>query len=195
VHRKLLCQYSEFCRLRFQETQPSSASDEIVLPTTEEKAFDSVLRWLYHGNLGHVTVGINRLYLIYYLAEELGISLLGNQVMDTIRERYRSNPSPGLSYPGIGRIQEVYRRTTRSSPLRRFVVQAAYWKVMKEGTNIKYYTAGPHVPEEFVHNFLKATREKVGDGRDDLDPRSCVPCTFHIHEDGSKCGIPTAAKP
>jgi hypothetical protein len=194
VHRRLLCQHSKLLRLRFQDTKLSSATDEFVLPRTEEKAFDSVVNWLYRGCLRPGPVGINRLYLIYYLAEELGFSVLGNLIMDSIRERYRSNPSPGPSYPGIGRIQEVYRRTAVNSPLRRFVVQSACWSVKKDGSSVTYFIAGRKIVEEFVRDFMKARQEGVGNTADESDPRSCAPCTFHIHEDGSKCDTRTAAK-
>lgn len=195
MHRKVLCQHSEVFRLRFQDIQPGSAAEDLILPMTEEKAFESVLNWLYRGKLDQDSLGINRLYLIYYLAEELGISPLRNMVMDTIRERYRDNPSEGRTYPGIGRVHEVYRRTTVNSPLRRFVLQSAYWRVMKDGTDVKYYTARLDTTGEFARDFIKATQEKVGDGVAKSDPRSCTPCTFHVHEDGSRCDTPKAAEP
>lgn len=195
VHKKLLCHYSNFFRLRFQDTQATATPDEFVLPTTEETVFDAALNWLYRGSLGHIPVGINRLYHVYYLAEELGMPLLGNLVMDTIRERYRTNPRQVLSYPGIGRIHEVYRETTPNSPLRRFVVQAAYWTIIKDGSDVKDYIAGSDINGEFVRDFIRATQEKVGERADNFDPRSCAPCTFHIHDDGSKCVTPTTARP
>ena len=193
VHRKLLCHHSEYFRLRFQDPQRSTAPEEFVLPDTEETTFNLLVNWLYRGSFNHDPVGINRLYLLYYLAEKLGIPRLENMVMDLIRERYRTHPKVVLSYPGIERIHQVYGQTTANSPLRRFVVQAAWWTIVRDGASVKKYIDGSDVNGEFVRDFLKAMQKKVG--ANDVDPRSCVPCTFHTHEDGSKCITSTATNP
>ena len=199
VHRTSLCLYSKFFQRKFHDTRASSADDEFVLPATEETAFDVVVNWLYRGRLGLVSVyGIDSLYLVYYEAEKLGISLLGNLVMDNIRERYRGDPKSTESYPGIERIHEVYQNTTPDSPLRRFVVQAAYWRIMKEGSKVEDYITGTDVTGQFVRDFIEVTKEKVGDTPGAFrafDPRCSEPCSFHVHGGGRKCSKPTAGRP
>ncbi|KAI9881218.1 MAG: hypothetical protein M1830_007196 [Pleopsidium flavum] len=186
LHSKLLCHYAEFFRSKFQTTEPTPSLSEVVLPDIKVEIFDSVVNWLYRGTLEHIPAGIHGLYLIYFLTEKLGIPTLGNVVMDAIRKFYRDKPIP--NYPGIGRIQQVYQETAAGSPLRRFVVEAAYWKLMKDGSAVGDYIRGPDINGDFVRELIKAIQEKARDGADGVDPRCCAVCIFHVHEDGKWCG-------
>lgn len=186
LHSKLLCHHSEFFRSKDQTTEPALSLSEAVLPEIKVEIFDVVVNWLYRGTLDHIPDGIHGLYLVYYLTEKLGIHTLGNLVMDAIRKCYRDNPTP--NYPGIGRIHQVYRETAAGSPLRRFAVEAAYWKLMKDGTDVIHYIKGPDINGDFVREFIQAIQEKARDEADGVDPRCCAICIFHVHEGGKWCG-------
>ena len=192
VHKKLLCLYSQFFRARLQTADPSISPLEVILPDIKDPAFGLVVHWLYSGTLNHVPDGINGLFPLYYLTEELGIPLLGNSVMDAIRDCYRSNPVP--NYPGIGRIHQVYGKTTTGSPLRRFVVQAAYWKLIKEGSNVDEYIIGADIGGDFVRDFMKTAQKKARETAEDIDPRSCAACIFHIYDERGCCTSPPLKK-
>lgn len=181
----VLCQHSRFFRSKLQTAELNARPREVALPRVAVQIFEPVIEWFNRGTLGHVPDGFDGLLSVYYLSEVLGIPTLGNPVMDSIRRYYRNNPRP--NFLDIGRIQQIYQETVAGSPLRRFAVQASFWNLINDGCEVSHYVGGPDINADFVRDFIeimeKTTKVKV-------DPRYGADCTFHVHEDGKRCGSP-----
>ena len=94
------------------------------MPEEDPAAFERFQLWLYTGSLIELSADEEdrrkwrTIFILYSMAERLGIPELQNDVIDTIIDlRYKSSGIP------VAFAKQIYSETMENSPLRRLIVR------------------------------------------------------------------------
>jgi hypothetical protein len=127
VHKKLICQASDFFSKGFTEGLQEAQENSMHLPEDDPNAFTLFIDWIYRSKIPERKNWKDQatLYNLYVFAEKLCLSDLANATMDEI-QKLLNFLNPDLD-PDFDRnsafARKVYSETSSGSPLRKYCVQ------------------------------------------------------------------------
>ncbi|MCJ1250060.1 hypothetical protein MMC30_007286 [Trapelia coarctata] len=178
MHLKLACYRSG--KLRKRLTGPNivrlqESAMEIVLENVNPEVFERWQIWAY-GNENLDGYDLRLLYQLYFLATDLRSQELQNLVMDQIKRQYKKVET----WPNQERAMHVYRNTAIGSPLRNFMLQVVYYRLMVLREDSQTYFGGESLNSRFVKDYVEFVQEmQYSNGF--TDPRLEDGCRFHSH--------------
>ena len=134
AHRELLSAVSSFFAAALNPSYgfKESISSACSLPEARVDDFEYFIQWLYTHSLDHEDLhgphpAYYRLIRLYILADQLGVSLLKNAILDTmgrISDKSNACPTPADT-------KMTYASTTETSKLRTMVLDLFFeWKTV-----------------------------------------------------------------
>lgn len=212
IHLNLLCHHSTFFRdaklgyingeektLRNGDTELKNDGAQemkdykLDLSDEDPAAFRVLVKWLYQGQIDHVSTmpsdqKWNYTYTcqnLYLLARRLSIPTLGNLAID----QFRQGCNITRLVPGAEEIRPIYARTPPESPFRKLVSRIAARQIMDPdverdaGCYKEVFKDHP----DFAVDVLNAIREGTGGSPLD-DPNEGNGCRYHEHSNGDSNG-------
>ena len=179
MHLKLASYQSGKLRKRLIErsiVRLQESAMEIVLENVKPEVFECWRVWAY-GNENLDGYDLRLLYQLYFLATDLKSQELQNLVLDQIKRQYQKTDT----WPNRERVMHVYRNTAMGSPLRRFMVQSVYYRLMALKESSQTYFGGEGLNSRFVKDYVDIGQE-IQYPSGFTDPRLENGCLFHSHE-------------
>ncbi|KAG9526777.1 hypothetical protein KCV07_g270, partial [Aureobasidium melanogenum] len=125
LHKDLLCFYSDYFRAAFNGSFKEAAERKLELPDVDKDVFEQFQLWLYTRNLPNPTGTVCSYWLLvkmWIFGDRLQISLLQNQIMDSI---FAMCLKSNIFNPAV--VPTVYAQTTTGSSLRKAVIEILAW--------------------------------------------------------------------
>ncbi|KAF7949357.1 uncharacterized protein EAE97_002866 [Botrytis byssoidea] len=191
VHKKILCDQSDFFNAGFNKAFEEAANGEMYLPEDNPATFADLIEYLYRGALPYTEKsGTSFLLKLYYLAEKICMTLLMDQLIDKIMEVHMMKHPRGFS---AAAVQSIHNHTHGTSKLRLYASALLAFKIHVETEEAleKYLPLNKSCPELFVEIFqiISMHRESVVNFtsaskgvRDAFGP-----CDFHFHSPDGIC--------
>ena len=190
VHKGLLasCEYWR----KYLDSNLTEDSQTIHLPQQRQDIWDLFVNWLYRGSLKDVCVEneeiaenqLGQYILLYIQAERWAIPALQNKIMDSWTTSVWDWSSCNVNV-----IHDIYKRTTRDSPLRSYVVDSFLsWDAdCENGSRAAHLKSQLNNGNgEFVIECYEALMQLTPKSKLRV-PDSKTGCTYHKHEDGEEC--------
>jgi hypothetical protein len=131
IHQNLLCHCSPFFKAAFTSNFKESKDGVMELPGTAADVFKLFCHRLYSGSFwesdeDHDSSTLKRLIRLYIFADMARIPQLMNGTLRALEEVMGA-----LDTCAIGELKYVWRNTTTTSPLRRFLIDVCVWGLNK----------------------------------------------------------------
>ncbi|EDN97948.1 predicted protein [Sclerotinia sclerotiorum 1980 UF-70] len=198
VHKRILCDQSEFFNAGFNGGFKEATEGEMYLPEDDPTAVANLIEYLYRGSLPRCREdgGSDKVRNLYYLAEKIGISSLMDKLMDLMAVPRIQQTGHLVGY-GSDTIKEIYDHTHEESKLRLFVTAVNVFRLRDRGNEKNWMSDRAkllHSNPEFSHDvfkFLGKHGEKVwvGKGADEAFVAAFEPCYFHVHGQDKECYV------
>jgi hypothetical protein len=205
VHKKLICEASDFFSKAFTGGFQESQGDSMHLPDDDPNAFALFIDWIYRSKIPTMKpedqatayrVAIT-LYNLYIFAGKLCLDDLANATMDEIQKLVDSYWYPFGLDQHSALISKVYTETPSDSPLRKFCSHIMAFDLCTEkkspkdellpidntGLEKAWNVCKDHVDlfRDFWSHMLTIECEPLDPFYTEVYPR----CYFHKHRDGS----------
>ncbi|THV48585.1 hypothetical protein BGAL_0239g00070 [Botrytis galanthina] len=194
VHKKILCDHSEFFNAGFNSGFKEATDGEMHLPEDDPATFADLIEYLYRGTLPYTDkCGTSALQRLYWLAEKICMPLLMDQLIDKIMEVHMMECPGGFC---VASIQAIYNHTHGKSKLRLYASALLVFGILvptedQEGDSDIYLSLNKSCPDLFVDIFqiISMHREFVVNFTSvSKDIRDAFgPCGFHVHSPDGIC--------
>ena len=174
----------------------------VYLPKMNPEIFGLLVNWLYRRTLKKLSPDCEdgamdqvALYIELYIDAENTYNM--PELQNSITDLFRARPTCSLGWFPTEEIGQIYEETSKSSPLRRYIVDTFVFKSYgwKASSNVaerfpkredKLRAQLDAGNQQFVLDCYDALMETVSQGKIE-DPNDKPRCTYHVHEEGEKC--------
>ncbi|TGO72243.1 hypothetical protein BELL_0476g00070 [Botrytis elliptica] len=194
VHKKVLCDQSEFFNAGFNKGFQEGSNGEMYLPEDDPAACADLIEYLYRGTLPYADETTTRPMLeLYCLAEKICMPLLMDELMDKIMEVHM------MKYPGgfaAGPVQSIHNHTHSTSKLRLYASAMLAFAIHvatkdPERAIENYLPLNKSCPELFVEIFQIISTHRAFFVNLGSAPKAVKdafgPCGFHVHSPDGIC--------
>ena len=183
LHMNVLCHQSKFFKSKYEQHEYASGVSKLSLKNVKVSAFQDWTACAYGNSFAVSLIDVDKAYQLYYLSSDLKSPNLQDTAMDAIRKAYRDEGQ----WPSQRRIKTTYQNTRSDSPVRRFLTECVYFRVVKEKINANNYFGGDDFPREFVRDYVGMNQEMIQLAEHLFDPRFKEGCEFHMHAAADLC--------
>lgn len=202
VHKKPLCSRVSYFDKMLNGSFMEAGEQRAELPEDDCDVFNLFLEWLYIRRLPAIDVAVHDKFKLsnpnkspfihriklYCFAEKLCLSSLMDYTMTVLMESYLTL----RRLPSFAAMDQIYKHTSSSSPLRRFVAMNAHYIIvtMDDTDHSGYWnttdlTAVMNANSDLVADVLKLMRKTYK--AEVFSPKMLKPCLFHVHEKDGSC--------
>ncbi|TGO36605.1 hypothetical protein BHYA_0120g00300 [Botrytis hyacinthi] len=127
VHKKILCDQSEFFNAGLNNGFKEATDGEMYLPEDDPATFADLIEYLYRGALPYTDKITTRpMQELYCLAEKICMPLLMDKLIDAIMKAHAEKNYVGFD---AARIQSIYENTHSASKLRLYASAALAFSI------------------------------------------------------------------
>ncbi|TGO54251.1 hypothetical protein BCON_0110g00310 [Botryotinia convoluta] len=193
VHKKILCDQSEFFNAGFNNGFKEATDGEMYLPEDDPATFADLIEYFYRGTLPYTDKTTTRpVQELYCPAEKICMPLLMDKLMDAIMEAHAEKNNVGFD---VGRTQSIYENTHSTSKLRLYAAATLAFNIHFDFNNTvdfgTYLPLSKTCPEVFtdVFRIIYVHRLSLINFSGPLDgvKDAFGPCGFHVHSSDGVC--------